>query len=637
MEEVGEVTPASQQGSIVEVLPAAPDVDEDEAVVEIEILNEEEETEESLKSNGANTVEAENERVDVQLLQEELVQTVNALKEMTDRATSCELLYQNTDFLGCMRLLLPNITLPGVNVSHFINMLRRDRSLGQEMEIRWKEFYRYLEQGTESLHLPEQVVQAFEGLERKIRSKWEEFAKYAQASSAAEDSSSSHADKAQQEENEKYQNVVNKSKQLSDKIQSTWHKVKNLSSDILKSNKEAVKNVKEKLADNVSRLKETVSGKLADKMGNIGEKVKKGWRQVQDHVKENAGWLYRKKKEEEHQRYQDHPQDHHGNSPFAQDREEDREDFAKTDAREFEEKASGKKQTATLKERYEEFWKRTNYDPDDYVAEDFFQGNQREWKKQQKRVKKMHGRIHRLNEDKLYSMDDDDIEDIYEDLDELEEDLDHVEEQPERLKNWLTCQSRWWKSRVQRKNGGGHMTTCGAQLMHWQLRALCRPLCRGKKCRKHAPHNVEACQMLYEKTITKKESWGENVETEEVRSVHEFDAAMGLNDSSVVQELNMDSPSSIERPDDSNNDDMVPSPPASSPPHMFQPEGDAASAKDPSWLFDRDLEREYRRSNKPGWQFKRANRREFEREKPWYYKRADSREKERGAQKRSWN
>lgn len=61
-------------------------------------------------------------------------------------------------------------------------------------------------------------------------------------------------------------------------------------------------------------------------------------------------------------------------------------------------------------QNYEEFWRRSGFDPDDVLHDGFFEGNQREWRKHQREVKKLHGRLERLNEDVLYSLDDDDIE-----------------------------------------------------------------------------------------------------------------------------------------------------------------------------------------------------------------------------------
>lgn len=44
----------------------------------------------------------------------------------------------------------------------------------------------------------------------------------------------------------------------------------------------------------------------------------------------------------------------------------------------------------------------------------------RNWQKHQKKVRQIRDRIHGMNEQSLYGLDDDDIEDIYEDLDDIE-------------------------------------------------------------------------------------------------------------------------------------------------------------------------------------------------------------------------
>lgn len=125
-------------------------------------------------------------------------------------------------------------------------------------------------------------------------------------------------------------------------------------------------------------------------------------------------------------------------------------------------------------QRYEEFWRWNHFDPDDFLQEGFFEDNQREWHKHQKRLRKINGRIQRLTEEILLSMDDDDIEDIYEDIDDFADDVED-REIPEQLRTWLSCQTRWWRSRVHRKHRNEDLVKgCGQQLMHWQLRVLCK-------------------------------------------------------------------------------------------------------------------------------------------------------------------
>lgn len=145
-------------------------------------------------------------------------------------------------------------------------------------------------------------------------------------------------------------------------------------------------------------------------------------------------------------------------------------------------------ESSSSHQKYEEFWKRNHFDPDDFfLQEGFFEDNQREWHKHQKRLRKISGRIQRLTEEILLSMDDDDVEDIYEDVEDFIEDMED-REIPEQLRTWLTCQARWWRSRVQRKHRNEDlMKGCGQQLVHWQLRVLCKEGGkRGARNRKHS-------------------------------------------------------------------------------------------------------------------------------------------------------
>lgn len=131
-------------------------------------------------------------------------------------------------------------------------------------------------------------------------------------------------------------------------------------------------------------------------------------------------------------------------------------------------------ESSSSHQRYEEFWRWNHFDPDDFLQEGFFEDNQREWHKYQKRLRKINGRIQRLTEEILLSMDDDDIEDIYEDIDDFADDIED-REIPEQLRTWLSCQTRWWRSRVHRKHRNEDLVKgCGQQLMHWQLRVLCK-------------------------------------------------------------------------------------------------------------------------------------------------------------------
>lgn len=58
------------------------------------------------------------------------------------------------------------------------------------------------------------------------------------------------------------------------------------------------------------------------------------------------------------------------------------------------------------------------------------------------------------------------LQDIYDDFDDLEDDLEDNIDPAGRLQTWLTCQIRWWKSRMQRKHRSSEQVLkgCGEQV-----------------------------------------------------------------------------------------------------------------------------------------------------------------------------
>ena len=165
----------------------------------------------------------------------------------------------------------------------------------------------------------------------------------------------------------------------------------------------------------------------------------------------------------------------------------------------FESKSEHKQtETKTNNQKYEEFWKWNHFDPDDFLQEGFFEGNQRKWRKYQKQLRKLQGRLQKLNEVIFMSMDDDDIEDIYEDLENFDDEIDNVRELPEQKRTWLTCQLRWWKSRLHRKHRDEDLVRgCGRQLMHWQLQVICNPCGKdGRDCSLLGSAVQHACDSL---------------------------------------------------------------------------------------------------------------------------------------------
>jgi len=579
---------SESDASIIIPMPAAEDHQPDNLDIEIVIADEGKEQE--MVSN----------------LVEELHNARTQHQDAEERAQRCETAHKEckgntpSSFMACLRLLLPNITAPEINTTEFMQRLLQDGSFGKILEEQWRELYLFLEQGR-SADLPWKVKEGFRAMEKRIQKKWDEFVRFTREQKLPVEGKFA---------GDRFQTVVNKTKetvsQLSEKIHNTWHKVKNLSSNMLRS----------------SDALGSIANKVVDKVDLVKNKVKHSLGKVRESVQQ-SGWFHKKKKTEENSRFDNHPQDHFGNSPYSQDQQEavsHGEEFAKPkpDCHGFNSKADHKQtQSSSLHQQYKEFWKRANYDPDDYVAEDFFQGNQREWKKHQKRFKKLYGRIHRLNEDMFYSMDDDDIEDMYEDLDDFEDDVD-VHEQPAKLKDWLTCQMRWWKSRFQRKKRNeDYVRGCTAQLMRWQLRAMCKPLCEGKKCQHHATTNMDACEALL--TVIKPTA----------APTCQPAVAQSIDNDTVVKDFSMEGGNAQKvftgAVVDKNHQETgfvlvdVSKTPAPTTKDSANVDNDA------EWVWNRYHAREYLRQEKPDWLFKRANRRAFEREKPWYFKRADQR------------
>lgn len=235
-----------------------------------------------------------------------------------------------------------------------------------------------------------------------------------------------------------------------DKIQTTVNKVA--------FEKKGLKNMGKTLKDNVSSL---------------GKSLKKAWKSLSKEVaKKSEKWKmhereYENIKETAHgkkdsERFHEDAFSYGGSAGVLHDVHEGG----------FEQKPHHKEKQAT--DAYSEFWKQADFTPEEYLPDDFFEGNQREWKNYQHRFNQMHGRLRHLNAEILVDMEDDDLDDLYDDLDDLQDDLEDEVDVPERLMAWLTCQLRWWKSRIHRKNGSENpLMGCARNLMKWQLHVSC--------------------------------------------------------------------------------------------------------------------------------------------------------------------
>ena len=474
-----------------------------------------------------------------------------------------------------------------------------------------------------------------------------------------------------------FQDYVNKTKltmsKLTDTLQETWQKVKNLSKELLSNEGHVVMTDQEKKEEKVSAseaLHENKWEKEADnhqKRRFDGKHEKRNYHHHHPHYKGHH----------HHKHHQDHHDKHHGqkqrqtHGPHQQrDEKNDRPPYM-DNSKEFEDKPYHK-QRQSNHEQYNDFWKKVEYDPDDFFHEGFFEGNQRQWQKHQKRLKQIHGRIHRLNEDILYSMDDDDIEDIYDDLDDIQDDLED-EDQPQTLQTWLACQVRWWKSRLHRKHRSEDLIRgCGKQIMQWQLRALCKEQCVGKKCKKERkwnPRSHPLCQHIlqsqdsschrrgqtnqchndikdkkgFHSTPLKSQkahlkSSQENIAKPPSQKPADLPPSMPTRAKMPEEDklFTMDPPQEASNLEEKANntaseEEGVPLPSSesnASPPSLHgSSDGviDQTTDTDASWVFERAVLREYHHHN-PDWVFERAAERDLERNKPWYVRRSEERE-----------
>jgi hypothetical protein len=230
---------------------------------------------------------------------------------------------------------------------------------------------------------------------------------------------------------------------------------------------------------------------LKDNVSYLGKTLKNAWKNLSEEFTQKP----KRNRRRQHQRkYDDLKETAHGK------RDADRQDtFGGSSSilhdvhdSNFEHKPDHKRKES---DAYSEFWKQADFAPEEFVPDGFFEGNQREWKKHQHRFNKMHGRLRQLNAELLVDMEDDDLDDLYDDLDDLQDDLEDEVDVPEQLMTWLTCQMRWWKSRIHRKHSSENpLMGCGRHLMKWQLQVSCNsPQCGAEEmCRNETVAALEA-------------------------------------------------------------------------------------------------------------------------------------------------
>ena len=550
----------------------------------------------------------------------------------------------------------------------FFKTMLTDSAFSDSLRRKWEEF----EAAAASTETDKarSLVDTIRGL---LQQKWEEFHLDAGSSSKTKDQDG----KTGANSSEKFQTYLNRTKEtvdkLTQKIKSTWSRVKNLSSEFLAKHEpmKKIEQVGKKMQGSLKSLTKTIKTQLQE----IKQKIRRGKKMLfkpwKNGGKQHKGHKCRKGKRcrEDREKFASTKRRHFGETKH------DRIQRRSSERRQFRSRPHHKqRQSAEHEENYEDFWRMAPFTPDDVVPEDFFEGNRREQRKQKQRLRKMLGRWHQFNEEMLYSMDDDDIEEMWEDFRKLKDDFDDVKEHPDRLRMWLVCQTRWWKSRFHRKHRDENkiVNGCQRQLMPWQISVLCsqRLWCHGsheKKCHRkfkagpfcmlHAAKSAEESHRAEESpnidgkradgyfrdevaheplgfTAGKDKVINEDVKLQVLHSATlENDTVVEIVEESVSGESS-DGDSvwylrRMKRHVDADGGKR------SVEWYWGRVEDRASHHHDSSWYIRsmrgrRDVLPRYehgRRCNTdPKWQFKRASERQFQRDLPWYLRRAESRE-----------
>lgn len=248
--------------------------------------------------------------------------------------------------------------------------------------------------------------------------------------------------------------------QLSHTVQTTLDRMKTLPEELFADNKTAKK----------------IGRKLTEAVSKLNSKVQSGWKHVASKFKDmRRKWFgySESKKMCKHKRTEQHKK--HMPSKIKSGGKFPGRHFPEPSGK-VEDKRQSYKQTKPGKQEGEYSSRKHAEDLSRWSQlDDFFEDNHRAWRQHNsRRLRKIGAGIGRLNEDMFLSMDDDDVEDIYEDLKDVGEEMEK-RDQSEDLRTWMSCQLRWWKTRIHRKHRAEDLVKgCGRQLMRWQLRVLCK-------------------------------------------------------------------------------------------------------------------------------------------------------------------
>ena len=290
----------------------------------------------------------------------------------------------------------------------FLKETVTDSAFNDQLRRKWMEFD-MVAASTETVDQARRVPETIQGL---LWQKWGEFKRDVRSKSTGKPK-----EKEGVNSSEKFQTYLNRTKEtvqkLTQKIKTTWTRVKNLSSDFLAKHKplKKIQDVGKKMQGSLKSLTKTIKSHLQE----IKQKIRRGKKNLFKH----GPWERAHGKETKHKckKTKHGCKEHH---KFASTK---RRDFAAT--KRDKESSSNRndfknrpqhKQSSEYEGGFEEFWRQAPFTPDEIVPEDFFEGNRREQRKQKQRFRKMNGRVERFNEELLYSMDDDDIEEMWDDF-----------------------------------------------------------------------------------------------------------------------------------------------------------------------------------------------------------------------------
>ena len=446
------------------------------------------------------------------------------------------------NFFSCMNVLMPTVNLTEVLrhindpfIKNFTQVLHdqwlhlqrtaADIKVGQK----WSDFKDYTK-SQEFESYTRVVKDAYDKIQATAAQKWSEFQGYMQNKERGGAKEKSHEEGEESisqlkddllqalkgfqnySKSEGFQRYVNKTKKtvsvLTEKVKNTWDQLLHLSGDILRQHKPAIKRVQKTVKEN---------------MEDIGKKVRSKWNEVRERFEKSSGRFNGNTKRRQYESDEgNHPDglrdpnnndrsnSHHGY--------EDRHDYKKhkdrgsnTNDGGFEQDQYGSHHDSDtlhhpkgqdfgsqyLKpKQFEEEEEEIEMDP---TVEDIIGGDdQKNSRKFNKRFRKLHNRINKINERNFGKMDEDDMEDLHSDIQDFDEDVGSAKKMSS-LKNWLSCQLRWWKGRFQpqaHRQQDMAMRGCSKNLMVWQRKVYCtaeaspKRKCHGKH-KKHCKKNRE--------------------------------------------------------------------------------------------------------------------------------------------------